>query len=101
MHRVGRSWRWGVVVVVVALMAAAPAAVSAWAVRGSLALPAGGPLDDTAALFGKAAHLRAWVAGPDHWRVDKLSLTGEVDTYRDGEALATWDSSERRTVRAQ
>src|SRR3954466_8428725 len=115
MHRVGRSWRWGVVVLGVAILAAAPAAVSSWpvaaaeltptelvaavaassgqpyeayvAVRGSLALPSVGPLDDVAALLGKASHLRAWVAAPDRWRVDRLSLTGEVDTYRDGPTL--------------
>src|SRR4051794_27019163 len=105
MHRVGRSWRWGVVVLVVALLASAPELVSAWpmqaatltptqltnavaasgaqpyeayvAVRGSLALPSVGPFDDVASLLGKASHLRAWVAAPDRWRVDRLNLTGE------------------------
>jgi hypothetical protein len=127
MRRLGRSWRWAVVALVVAVLISAPALVAAWpvpasslsaeqllehvrssgaepyeayvATRGSLALPPVGPLDDVASLFGKATHLRAWVAGPDRWRVDRLDLTGEVDMYRDRDAVTTWDSAERRTIR--
>jgi hypothetical protein len=66
-----------------------------------LALPDIGPLDDVASLFGKASHLRVWVAGADRWRVDRLSVTGEVDTYRDGDSITTWDSSARRTTRLE
>ena len=122
----GRWWRWGVVALVVGLLVAAPAVVAAWpvraatqptdvlldrvrastdtpyeayvATRGRLALPDLGPLDDVASLFGTPSHLRAWVAAGDKWRVDRLGRTGEVDTYRDGDQLTIWDSSERRTT---
>lgn len=126
MRRDGRWWRWGVVALVLGVLVAAPAVVAAWpvragtpsaaalldgvrastatpyeayvATRGRLALPDVGPLDDVASLFGTASHLRAWVAAGDRWRVDRLSLTGEVDTYRDGDQVTIWDSGERRTT---
>jgi hypothetical protein len=129
MRRLGRSWRWGIVALVVAVLVSAPAVVAARpvpeaslapdqlldrvrassdqpyeayvATRGGLALPDIGPLGDVASLFGKASHLRAWVAAADRWRVDRLGVTGEVDTYRDGDAVTTWDSAERRTTQLE
>ncbi len=52
-------------------------------------------------LFSEATRMRAWVAGPERWRVDSLTPIGERDTYRDARGTWVWDSSERTALRVE
>jgi hypothetical protein len=49
--------------------------------RGGLAVPDVPRLGDVAAQLGETTRLRVWWSGPDAWRVDAPTLTGERDTY--------------------
>ena len=67
--------------------------------RGSLVLPDVRELDDLPGLVGGTSRTRAWWRGPDDWRVDALTLVGEVDTTRDADGGWTWRSADRQAVR--
>lgn len=121
------TWRWGVVAVLAAALAALPplagarsvadsdvspdrlralvraSAAVAWSgygeSTGSLLLPDVDELEELPALVGGTTRSRAWWAGPDAWRVDALSLVGETDVIRDVAGTTTWVSADRRAVR--
>lgn len=58
---------------------------------GRLALPELEPLGSTVALFTGTTRIRAFVQGPQRWRVDELTPAGERGTYRlDGREFV-WD----------
>ena len=67
--------------------------------RGTLVLPDVGELDELPGLVGGTTRTRAWWRGPDDWRVDALTLVGEVDTTRDADGGWTWRSADRQAVR--
>ena len=117
----GRSWRWLVVLAVVATLAALPLLVAhvplgsasdaatvltrmrASADRpyagyaessGSLALPASEVLDDVSTLLGGRTQVRVWWRAADDWRVDTLTPTGENDQYAVDLGTASWDSED-------
>jgi hypothetical protein len=122
-----RAWRWAVVAAATALLLLLPSVVAAlpaatttlsaaellqrvrasgdvgWSgygeSRGSLVLPHVHDLEDLDALLGETTRARAWWRGPDSWRVDALSLAGEVDTVRDASGTWTWESADERAVR--
>ncbi len=121
----GRSWRWLVVLAVVATLAALPLLVAAfplggrddapallermrgsWSApfagyaesSGSLALPAADTLDDVSALLGGRTQVRVWWRGADDWRVDTLDPTGEKDQYSLDIGTVTWDYGDNRTT---
>jgi hypothetical protein len=65
--------------------------------RGNLGLPSLprlGALDD---LLSGTIRARVWYAGPDSYRVDRLTPIGEEDTVRDPSGSWAW-SAERRTA---
>jgi MucB/RseB family protein len=66
--------------------------------RAGLGLPDVPRAGRVVALLGERTRLRAFVAGPDRWRVDELTPVGERDLYRDGPVTWLWDSGERRAV---
>lgn len=53
--------------------------------EGTLQLPDADRFGSVAALFGERTTLRAWWRDAEHWRVDRLLVTGETDTRRDGD----------------
>lgn len=59
----------------------------------SFGLPALEGFSDVASLLDGVTRMRVWQAGPDDWRVDELSDTGEYDTYQTPHAAYIWDSS--------
>ncbi len=66
--------------------------------RGGLAVPDVPRLGDVAAQLGETRRLRVWWSGPDVWRVDAPTLTGERDTYG-GTGLGSpvrWDYEDLR-----
>ena len=129
MRRLGRSWRWAVVVAGVAILAAIPAVVGALPVRatavepaqlaaaiigssaapyqgyvetrGQLGLPDLPDVDTATSLLGGPAKIRVWRAAPTAWRVDLLNPTGETDVYGDATGTWTWDSNDRRVSRTE
>ena len=119
----GRSWRWLVVLAVVATLGAVPVLVAhvplgsaadaaalltrmrASADRpyagyaessGSLALPASDVLDDVSTLLGSRTQVRVWWRAANDWRVDTLTPTGESDQYAVDIGTAVWDSEDNR-----
>ena len=70
-------------------------------VRGDLDLPDVRELSALPATIGEITRLRTWWRGPQEWRADSMTLTGELDVVqgrtRDGRAprRITWDSEER------
>jgi len=64
--------------------------------RGVLGLPQLPRLEDVASQLGSATTSRVWWAGPDAWRVDVLSSTGEQDSYGGPAGLTQWDYDEYR-----
>lgn len=122
-----RAWRWAVVAAGTAVLLLLPSLVAAlparsttvsaeellrrvrasedvgWSgygeSRGALVLPDVRDLDELPALLGGTTRARAWWRGPERWRVDALSLTGETDTSRDPGGTWTWDSDDRQAVR--
>lgn len=122
-----RTWRWAVVAAGVAVLVLLPSVVAAipaqttavsaqellrrvrasagvgWSgyaeSSGTLVVPDVRELGDLPTLLGDTTRSRAWWRGPESWRVDVLSLTGETDTARDGGGTWTWESEERSTVR--
>jgi hypothetical protein len=66
--------------------------------RGRIGLPDVPRAGRVVALLGETTRMRAWVAGPESWRVDELTPVGERDLYRDRWGTWSWDSGERRAV---
>jgi hypothetical protein len=64
--------------------------------RAGLALPDVPRAGRVVALLGETTRMRAFVAGPDLWRVDELTPIGERDLYLDDGGTLLWDSGERR-----
>jgi hypothetical protein len=119
-------WRWLVVGGAVAVLAGLPAAMAALPARdrpvgaaellarvlasgpvpyqGYAEARAGLGLPDlpragrVVALLGETTRMRAFVAGPERWRVDELTPVGERGLYRDRWGTLLWDSGERRVV---
>lgn len=117
------SWRWGAWLVLVALLcslpslagalpttssdvsaatllqrvrASAPVAFSGYGEStAALPLPDVRQLGDLPALLGGTTRTRVWWRGEQAWRVDALSLVGEVDTIRDDSGTWTWLSADR------
>lgn len=67
--------------------------------RGRLVLPDVRELGELPGLFAGTTRTRAWWRSPDQWRVDALTLVGEVDTTRDPNGGWTWNSADRRALR--
>ena len=67
--------------------------------RGRLVLPDVRELGELPGLVGGTTRTRAWWRAPDDWRVDALTLVGEVDTTRDVDGGWTWNSADRRALR--
>ena len=123
-----RSWRWPVVVGSALTIAAVPlvlrvlpvgggpddaagllhrvvaargAAYSGYAEStGSLALPVGDELDDTATLLGSRTQLRVWWRGDRDWRVDTLEPAGERSLRVGSSGTWQWDFEDSRATRA-
>lgn len=120
----GRSWRWLVVLAVVATLTSLPLLVSAFPLgsgtnasallsrmrdsadrpyagyaesSGSLALPASDVLDDVSTLLGGRTQVRVWWRARDDWRVDTLTPTGEHDQFAVDVGTANWDYEDNRT----
>jgi hypothetical protein len=66
--------------------------------RGRIGLPDVPRAGRVVALLGETTRMRAYVAGPERWRVDELTPVGERDLYRDRWGTWSWDSGERRAV---
>jgi hypothetical protein len=66
--------------------------------RAGLGLPDVPRAGRVVALLGERTRMRAWVAGPELWRVDELTPVGERDLYHDGWGTWLWDSGARRAV---
>lgn len=58
---------------------------------GGLVLPVTQDFTDLVDLFGERARLRAWWAGPDDWRVDELTATGETGVFHRAGASVLWN----------
>jgi outer membrane lipoprotein-sorting protein len=69
--------------------------------RAGLGLPDVPRAGRVVALLGERTRMRAFVAGPDRWRVDELTPIGERDLYADGSTTLAWDSAERRVTVTQ
>lgn len=123
------SWRWGAWLALVGLLCALPALagsrpagssdvtapvlldrVRASATVGftayaestsSLPLPDVDQLGDLPALLGGTTRTRVWWRGKDAFRVDALTLVGEVDTVRDATGTWTWISADRLAGRVE
>ncbi|WP_310526227.1 ATP-binding cassette domain-containing protein [Nocardioides sp.] len=59
--------------------------------EGTLQLPDADRFSSIAALFGERTRLRVWWRDAEHWRVDRLLVTGEVDLFRDGATTLEWN----------
>ena len=58
--------------------------------EGTLQLPDADRFGSVTALFGERTDLRVWWRDREHWRVDRLLLTGETDQVRDGDTTVEW-----------
>ncbi len=67
--------------------------------RGALGLPNLPRLGDVDALLSGTTRMRAWYAGQHKLRVDRLTLIGEDDTYRDAGGSSRWSSIDRKVTR--
>src|SRR5215217_6207956 len=125
-ERAPAGWRWLAVGVAVALLVALPGMVGAVPARdrpvaagallarvlasgpvayqgyaearAGLGLPDVPQAGRVVALLGETTRMRAFVAGPELWRVDELTPIGERDLYRTSWGTWQWDSGERRAV---
>jgi hypothetical protein len=81
------------------VLASGPVAYQGYAeARAGLGLPDVPRAGRVVALLGETARMRAFVAGPELWRVDELTPVGERDLYRTSWGTWQWDSGERRAV---
>ena len=67
--------------------------------EANLALPNVSEAQGATELLNNTTRLRAWVNGPDRWRVDDLSTVSETDTYLDQGGAWMWDSGRNRATR--
>lgn len=58
---------------------------------GGLVLPVTQDFTDLVDLFGQRSRLRAWWSGPDDWRVDQLTATGETGIFHRAGASVLWN----------
>lgn len=65
---------------------------------GTLQLPDASQFSGLAGLLGESTRLRAWWQDAEHWRVDRLLVTGENDLIRDGATTLEWDFERARTT---
>jgi hypothetical protein len=65
---------------------------------GNLGLPDLPRLGAVAALLGGTSHARVWWRSSDTWRVDRVTATGESDTYNWHGTVHTWDFEARRVA---
>ncbi|MEI4271042.1 transcriptional regulator [Klenkia sp. LSe6-5] len=124
---VRRGWRWAVVALGLAVLVSLPALVAAlpaddrdlsaadlrarvvasddvafsgYAIStGGLTLPVSDALTGVADLLSDQTALRAWYRGPEDWRVDVVTPTGETGTHRDASGTWTWDYADQRASR--
>jgi hypothetical protein len=115
--------RWGIVGVLVLLLAATPVLVRALPVAdadvsavgllhrvqdsrdasfhgyaetvGNVALPRNDTLSSVTKLFGETSHVRVWWQDPQHWRVATLRPTGETDLVHRGDRMVRWTYESR------
>jgi hypothetical protein len=59
--------------------------------QATLGLPDLTGLGDVAGLLGGTTRSQVWWAGPDDWRVDSQTSTGESDDYGTADRLVNWD----------
>lgn len=59
--------------------------------EGTLQLPDADGFSDLGTLFGDVTRMRAWWQDADHWRVDRLLMSGEKDLIHDGDLTTEWD----------
>jgi hypothetical protein len=125
-ERSRRGWRWLLVGGAVAVLVSLPVLVAARPVgdremgaeellakvrgsggvayqgyaesRAGLGLPDVPRAGRVVGLLGETTRMRAFVAGPEVWRVDELTLIGERDLYHQVWGTWLWDSGERRAV---
>lgn len=122
-----RRLRWGIVLTVVVVLGALPAAVAARPVgtpkvgaaelrqriagsagqayqgyalsAGALGLPTLPNLGEVTALLSGTTELRAWYAARDRWRVDEIGPGTERDVYQTPDAQWLWDYGGNRLTR--
>lgn len=58
---------------------------------GGLLLPVTEDFTDLVDLFGERSRLRAWWNGPEDWRVDQLTATGETGLFHRADATVEWN----------
>ncbi len=58
--------------------------------EGTLQLPDADRFGSVTALFGERTDLRVWWRDAEHWRVDRLLVTGETDVVREGGTTIEW-----------
>ena len=58
--------------------------------EGTLQLPDADRFGTVTALFGERTDLRVWWRDAEHWRVDRLLVTGETDQVREGGTTIEW-----------
>jgi len=63
--------------------------------RGTLGLPTLPRLGAVAELLGGTTRSRVWWSGPDRWRVDVVTATGERGTYGTPDGVVGWDYERR------
>jgi len=118
-RRTGAAGRWAVVVIAVAVLLSLPSLIAALPASdagtsaadlrtavlrstdvaftgyaqaaGGLDLPVSEQLTSVADLLSDRTSMRAWYRGPDDWRVDVVSPTGETDVHADAGGTWTWD----------
>ncbi len=125
-ERVLRRWRWAVVLAGAAVLALLPAVVGAAPVSrstlsatallarvlrsgavphsgyaestGGLALPVSGQLNSLTELLGGHTRQRVWWRGPDDWRIDTVTATGESDLHADARGIRSWNYESNRVT---
>lgn len=68
--------------------------------RGTLGVPDLPAIGDVPARLGGTTATRIWWGGPQDWRVDVLSATGEQGIYGGDGVLTLWDYERNRLTRA-
>jgi outer membrane lipoprotein-sorting protein len=127
-HRSGAARRWVVVGVAVAVLLTLPSLLGALPASdagttapelraralasadvpfsgyaqaaGGLTLPVGDQLTSVADLLSDRTTMRTWYRGPDDWRVDVVSPTGETGVHRDAGGTWTWEYEDAVASRA-